>query len=275
MIWFSSRFSTKAPFSIKRKLMNLFYYIVPQLVARKSSLVLTVSQASKDRITRELGIPADKVFVTYEGVNPIFRQNSDVIQISGVRTKYNISSDYIMAIGSADPRKNITTLVQAYAQLPSNLKTAYQLVIIWTHPLLADKLMRQVKESGLMESVRFLIRIPDEDLVLLYNGASIFVFPSLEEGFGLPPLEAMACGVPVIAANNSSIPEIVGDAAILVDDVNPTGKLEELTKKIHQVLTDKALQVSLSQRGLQRARLFSWDRCARETKEVYQSIIRN
>lgn len=276
MIWFSSgKYSTKAPVSLKRKLMNWYYHRVPQLAARKSSLVLTVSQASKDRITRELGIPADKVFVTYEGANPIFRQINDDKQISVIRNKYSLPSEYILAIGSADPRKNITTLVQAYAQLPANLKAAYQLVIIWTHPLMADMLMRQVQDLGLMERVRFLMRVPDEDLVLLYNGASLFVFPSLEEGFGLPPLEAMACGTPVVAANNSSIPEIVGDAALLVDDVHPSGKPEELTEKIRQVLTEKALQDSLSQRGLKRARLFSWNRCAGETIGAYQSILKN
>ena len=238
MIWFSSRYSVKAPVSLKRKLINWYYYLVPKIAARKSSLVLTVSQASKDRITRELGIPADKVFVTYEAASPIFCQTQDVEEISGIRTRYNLPADYIMAIGSADPRKNISTLVQAYAQLPANLKTAYQLVIIWTHPLMADTLMRQVEDLGLIEYVRFLMRVPDEDLVLLYNGASLFVFPSLEEGFGLPLLEAMACGTPVVAGNNSSIPEVVGDAALLVQP-NDT---RELSETIAKVLSDDNLK---------------------------------
>jgi glycosyltransferase involved in cell wall biosynthesis len=265
MIWFSSRYSIKARVPFKRKLMNWYYYRVSELVARKSSLVLTVSLASKDRITQELGIPADKVFVTYEGANPIFRQISDVNQISGVRTKYNLPSDYILAIGSADPRKNITTLVQAYAQLPVNLKKAYQLVIIWTHPLLADKLMRQVEDLELMEHVHFLRQVPDEDLVLLYNGASIFVFPSLEEGFGLPPLEAMACGTPVVASNNSSIPEIVQDAAILVQAGDPQKIVQGITK----ILSDSDIKTELVRKGLKRATDFSWQDCARNTINAY------
>jgi glycosyltransferase involved in cell wall biosynthesis len=265
MIWYSTNNSKRAPAPFKRKLMNWYYYLVPKIAARKSSLIITVSQASKDRITRELGIPADKVFVTYEGTNQIFRQISDVEQISCIRTKYNLPSDYIMGIGSTDPRKNISTLVQAYAQLPANLKTAYQLVIIWTHPLMADKLMRQVKDLGLMERVRFLMRVPDDNLVLLYNGASLFVFPSLEEGFGLPPLEAMACGTPVVAGNNSSIPEIVQDAAILVEAGDP----QEVAQGISKILSDFDLKTELVRKGLKRAADFSWQECARNTINAY------
>ena len=134
-------------------------------------------------------------------------------------------------------------------------------------------LMRRVEDLGLNERVRFLTQVSDDDLVLLYNGASLFAYPTLREGFGLPLLEAMACGTPVVAANNSSIPEIVGDAAILVNDVNPNGNCEELSQMIGQVLSNTALQISLSQRGLRQATLFSWGRCARETIDVYQSIL--
>ena len=269
MIWFSSsNYSARAPVPFKRKLMNWYYSRVPQLAARKSSLVLTVSQASKDRITQKLGIPAEKIFVTYEAASPIFCQTQDVEQIGGIRTKYNLPSDYILAIGSADPRKNITTLVQAYAQLPADLKTAYQLAIVWTHPLMADTLMRQVKDLGLTECVRFLMHVPDEDLVLLFNGASLFVFPSLEEGFGLPPLEAMACGTPCVAANNSSIPEVVEDAAVLFDSDDPRA----LSETIAKVLRDDELRYELTKKGLKRATYFSWEKCALDTIAAYKQV---
>ena len=272
MIWFSYQYTETSPVSLKRKLMNWYYYIIPQLAARKSSLILTVSKASKDRITRELGVPDEKVIVTYEGINQNFRQISNVDELRRIRMKYNLSSDYIMGIGSADPRKNISGLVQAYAHLPVNLKTAYQLVIIWTNTYLTKVLKRQVEDLGLNERVRFLSQVSDEDLVLLYNGASLFAYPTLREGFGLPLLEAMACGTPVIAANNSSIPEIVGDAAILVNDVNPKGNCEELSQKIGQILSNTALQETLTRRGLKQATLFTWYRCARETIDAYRSI---
>jgi glycosyltransferase involved in cell wall biosynthesis len=245
MIWFSSsNYSARAPVPFKRKLMNWYYSRVPQLAARKSSLVLTVSQASKDRITQKLGIPAEKIFVTYEAASPIFCQTQDVEQIGGIRTKYNLPSDYILAIGSADPRKNITTLVQAYAQLPADLKTAYQLAIV------------------------FLMHVPDEDLVLLFNGASLFVFPSLEEGFGLPPLEAMACGTPCVAANNSSIPEVVEDAAVLFDSDDPRA----LSETIAKVLRDDELRYELTKKGLKRATYFSWEKCALDTIAAYKQV---
>jgi glycosyltransferase involved in cell wall biosynthesis len=173
-----------------------------------------------------------------------------------------------LAIGSADPRKNITTLVQAYAQLPADLKTAYQLAIVWTHPLMADTLMRQVKDLGLTECVRFLMHVPDEDLVLLFNGASLFVFPSLEEGFGLPPLEAMACGTPCVAANNSSIPEVVEDAAVLFDSDDPRA----LSETIAKVLRDDELRYELTKKGLKRATYFSWEKCALDTIAAYKQV---
>lgn len=269
MIWYSSRYSTGAPVSIKRKLIGWYYYWIPQLVARKSTMVLTVSQASKDRIINELGIPADKIFVTYEGANPIFRQISDVNQITEVKTRYNLSPDYIMAIGSADPRKNITTLVKAYVQLPPDLIKKHQLAIIWTHSLLADETMRQVEDKGVKERVVFLRQVADEELVLLYNGAALFVFPSLEEGFGLPLLEAMACGTPCVTSNTSSIPEIVGDAALLF---NPF-ESRELSELIAKFLNDDNMRNELSQKGFRRQNLFSWEKCAKQTMYVYEKPV--
>lgn len=250
--------------------MNWYYYILPQLAARKSSRIITVSKASKDSIIRELGVPDEKIIVTYEGTNQIFRQIFDVEQIRRIRTKYNLTSDYIIGIGSTDPRKNISGLVQAYAHLQANLKTAYQLVIIWTNKYLSKVLMKQVEDLGLNERVRFLSQVSDEDLVLLYNGASLFAYPTLGEGFGLPLLEAMACGTPVVAANNSSVPEIAGDAAILV---NPADT-RDLSETISKVLSDGNLRSELSYKGLKRAKEFSWERCAKETIQVYHSIVK-
>lgn len=267
MIWYSTvKNSMKSHSSLKKKLMNWYYYIVTQIAARKASLILTVSQASKDCIGQILGIPSEKVFVTYEASNPMFQQILDERITFPVRKKYNLPCDFIMAIGSADPRKNVSVVVQAYAQLPENLKANYQLVIIWTNSLLAEQLMRHVVELGVDKSVRFITHVSNEDLVRLYNEASLFVFPSLEEGFGLPPLEAMACGTPVVAADNSSIPEILGDAALLVE----AGDVDATADNMTRILTDGMTQAELIQKGLDRAASFSWQKCARETIEVYE-----
>jgi glycosyltransferase involved in cell wall biosynthesis len=269
MIWFSSHYSSKESNSIKRMLMNWYYHCISKHSADKASLLITVSTASKERITLELGIPAEKVLITYEGINPIFRQISDITRLWDVRKKYNLISDYILAIGSADPRKNITTLIQAYSQLPEDLKSDYQLVIILTHPLMADVLMKQTVDLYLANRIHFIKQVDDEELVLLYNAASLFVFPSLEEGFGLPPLEAMACGTPVIAGKNSSMPEILQDAAILTEAKDP----DKIAYGIQKILTDSELKTKLIRKGYSRYVSFSWKKCAIDTISAYKKAV--
>jgi glycosyltransferase involved in cell wall biosynthesis len=160
--------------------------------------------------------------------------------------------------------------VQAYASLPESLRERYQLAIVWTHTLLMEELAQLVETLGLRGRVKFLHSVCDEDLVLLYNAASLFVFPSLYEGFGLPPLEAMACGTPVVAANNSSIPEIVGDGALLTAAEDVTA----MAATIFKVLNDKPLQQRLIETGLKQAASFSWEKCARQTVEIYKMAYR-
>jgi glycosyltransferase involved in cell wall biosynthesis len=269
MIWHSpQKNSTKSPNSLKRKLMNWYYYFVPKFAARDADLIITVSQASKDCITRQLGIPEEKIFVTYEAADPIFHRILDSDLVGATRKKYNLPAKFIMAIGSADPRKNIANLVQAYAQLPVDLRAIYQLVVVWTHSLLAEKLMQQVSDLGLNGFVRFITQVSNEDLVLLYNAASLFVFPSLEEGFGLPPMEAMACGTPVIAADNSSIPEILGDGAILVTAGDPS----KIANEINNVLSNENLKTDLVRKGTLRVANFSWKKCAEDTLAVFRQL---
>jgi glycosyltransferase involved in cell wall biosynthesis len=272
MIWQSPpKSSVKGFGSLKRKLMNWYYYFVPKVAAGNASLIITVSQASKDRISQRLAIPEEKIVVTYEAADPNFRQIRESEQVCAIRKKYNLSAKYIMAIGSADPRKNIATLIRAYAQLPANVKVDYRLVIIWTHTLMAKNLAKQVSDLGLNEYVCFIAQVSNDDLVLLYNGASLFVFPSLDEGFGLPLLEAMACGTPVISVDNSSIPEIVGDAALLADAEDVT----TITNLMAEVLMNEALQRNLREKGLKRAAEFSWGKCASETQAVYQKVVKH
>jgi glycosyltransferase involved in cell wall biosynthesis len=270
MIWFfPERFSNGKPWSAQRKFMEWYYRLVPQLAVRHASAIITVSQAARESIIQHLGVEADKVWVTYEAPSHIYRPVDDAHQIEAVRQKYELASEFILAIGSADPRKNITTLVQAYALLPTTLRERYKLVIVWTHHFLATELANQVEQLGLTTRARFLKQVANEDLVLLYNAASLFVFPSLYEGFGLPPLEAMACGTPVVAANNSSIPEIVGDAALLVEAEDTEG----LADMMAHVLTRETVQTSLAEKGLKQAARFSWEKCARQTMAGYHKSL--
>lgn len=270
MIWyFPERFSKGKPFSGKRKLMEWYYRSVPKIAARQAAAVITVSYASKESLVQHLGLPSERVFVTYAAASRTYRHVDDREPIEALRRKHNLTSDFILAIGSADPRKNITALVRAYALLPASLQERYQLIIVWTHSLLASDLREQVRVWGINDRVKFLRRVSDHELAVLYNAASLFVFPSLYEGFGLPLLEAMACGTPVVAANSSSIPEIVGNAASLADPRN----IDDMAGVIAQVLTDEKLQTLLIQKGLDRAASFSWEKCARETVAVYRNAV--
>jgi len=270
MIWaFPQQFSQNGSQSIKRKLMERYNYAIPQAAIKHASAIITVSCAARDSIVEHSGLRDEHIFVTYEAASPSFKQIKTEQYLESVRQKYKLPSDFILAIGSADPRKNINTLVQAYALLPRETKEKYQLVIVWTHSLLADELSKKIEELGLAKHVRFLQQVSTDDLVLLYNIASLFVFPSLYEGFGLPLLEAMACGVPVIASNNSSIPEIVEDAAILFDAQD----FHDLSVVIKLVLTDESVQLRLRNAGLKRVAGFSWEKCAHETVVCYQYAV--
>jgi glycosyltransferase involved in cell wall biosynthesis len=269
MIWYHpERFSNGRSTTGRRKLMQWYYRVVPKMAAQRAAGVITVSQAAKESIVQSLGLAPDRVFVTHEAAAPIYRRLDNPEQTEPIKQKYSLASDFILAIGSADPRKNIDTLVQAYASLPGSLKERYQLAIVWTHSFLAAGLAAQVEALGLNGRVQFLQRVCDEDLVSLYNTASVFVFPSRYEGFGLPPLEAMACGTPVVAANNSSIPEIVGDAALLTDAED----VATMTQLVAKMLTDETLKRDLIEKGLRRAAEFSWEKCGSETLAVYRKV---
>lgn len=273
MIWyFPQKFSNGQPTSPargrtsgKRKLMEWYYQYVPKAAAQRAAAVVTVSYAAKESIVQHLGLSPERIFVTHEAASPIYRRVNDPVKLAQLRQEYNLASAFILAIGSADPRKNMQTLVQAYALLPAVLRERYQLAIVWTHSFLAAELAEQVRALGIANQVRFLERVSNEALVLLYNAASLFVFPSLYEGFGLPLLEAMACGAPVVAANNSSIPEIVAEAAVLVEAQD----IKAMAGAIAGVLSYEALKDALIEKGLKQAARFSWTKCARETLAVY------
>jgi alpha-1,3-rhamnosyl/mannosyltransferase len=170
-----------------------------------------------------------------------------------------------LALGSADPRKNMPALVRAYAQLPADLRTKTSLAIVCTHQSLEPRLAGLVDSLNTASRVRFLHQVSADSLVALYNEAALFVFPSIQEGFGLPLLEAMACGTPIVAADNSAIPEIAGDAALLVDPMDA----DAMAGRMRRVLTDAPLRAALVRAGLRRAATFSWERCARETVDAY------
>lgn len=265
-IWMFPHRFTRQQQRVRRSLMDLYYRYVPKMAARRARAVITVSCDARAAIVQYLGIPAHRVFVTYEAAASIYRTRDRALAINAVHERFGLSKGFILALGSADPRKNISTLIRAYAHVPEHMRIHYELAIVWTHPLLAESILAEARVRGVEGQLRFLRQVSNDDLVNLYNAAALFVFPSRYEGFGLPILEAMACGAPVVAANNSSIPEVAGEAALLVDAESPLS----IARAIERLLNDASLRDELRARGMQRAASFSWQRCARETIAVYQ-----
>lgn len=272
MIWFApEQFAQQRSRSVKRTLMAWYYRLVPYLAARRAALILTVSYAAKASIVDKLDIKADRIVVTYEAASPIYQPIGEPVRLTYIRHKYKLATEFILALGSADPRKNMATLLAAFAHLPAAVRERYHLSIIWTHPFLSAEIAAQVQQLGLTEQVQFLEDVPTADLALLYNAATLFAFPSRYEGFGLPLLEAMACGTPVVAADNSSIPEVAGDAALLFPADDP----DLMATCIERVLSEPDLYATLRHKGLQRAAQFSWGSCAQQTLAAYRhSLLR-
>jgi glycosyltransferase involved in cell wall biosynthesis len=223
--------------------------------------IITISEFSKKEIIDLLGLPPDKITVTLLGVDNAFRP--------GKQTVPGLPERYILSLGNLEPRKNLPLLVNAYASLPGDLQERYPLVIAgakaWHHHEL-NKTLSSLERKGKIILTGY---IPQGVLPNLHKNASLFVYPSLYEGFGLPVLEAMASGVPVITSNTTSLPEVVGDAGLLVDPQN----VDALREGISRLLADDTLRRDISGKGLERARLFSWEKCCRETLAVYERVI--
>jgi glycosyltransferase involved in cell wall biosynthesis len=268
MIWYSQKYTLGKPKHMKQELIHWYWRKVAERAAHRAAVVLTVSEASKRSIVQELGLADNRIFVTYEAASEIYRPITEGQLTAQLRQRYALDCEFILAIGSADPRKNIATLIDAYAILPATLQEQYQLVIVWTHPSLAPETQELVERLGLSERLQFVKQVPNEDLVVLYNAATLFVFPSQNEGFGLPLLEAMSCGTPVLTTDNSSIPEVVGDAAIMVE----ADDTDAMAKEMGRLLMDPSLREELVERGFKRAAGFSWSNCGRDTLRVYEEV---
>jgi glycosyltransferase involved in cell wall biosynthesis len=229
--------------------------------------VIAVSECTKRDVMRLYGLDEAKIRVIYEGVNPRLG-TAPPEAIAAARHRYNLTDSFILCVGTIEPRKTLTLLLEAFQAL-KNQRTESKLVIVGKKGWLYEGFFRRLRELGLEDEVIFPGFVPDEDLPAVYSAADLFVFPSLYEGFGLPVLEAMACGAPVICSNTSSLPEIVGDAAMTLDPLDH----EAWVAAMKEVLESKALQEEMTARGLQRARMFSWEETARKTLDVYRDVL--
>jgi len=225
--------------------------------------VLTVSESSKRDIMERLGVPEDRISVVYQGVE-FDRFFPSRVPHSDRKT----NSPYIFCVAGDSLNKNVGTLLQAYANLPNFLRGQYQLILAGDVQK-SEHLPPLIQKLGLEKHLEFTGIISDERLARLYQDAAVFVFPTLYEGFGLPVLEAMACACPVITSNTSSLPEVAGDAGILVDPLDASA----LGAAIERVLTDQDLGKRLRNAGVRRAKQFDWDRTARQTVSLYRRVV--
>jgi len=237
------------------------------LTYKKADAIISISEHTKRDIIKYFRIPEEKITVIYEAANASYKKIDDQKGIGDVRKKYQTGDKYLLHIGTLNPRKNLLFLVDVFSEVIKKHKD-YNLVIVGKEGWYFDQLYEKVKKLDLKNKIRFTGYIDEKDKAYLYNGASLFVFPSLYEGFGLPPLEAMSCGIPVISSKTSSMPEVVGDAGILL---SPNDK-KSWIKNINNVLSDKKLQKQMSEKSLERAKYFSWEKCAKQTLKVYERL---
>jgi len=254
------------------KTLDLRYNYYRQLAAaKKSAMIITISEYSKKDIMRILHVSEEKIKVIYLAANEKFKPIKDNQILEKVKAKYNINRPFALYVGGFDYRKNVERLIKSFYLFSQQSTEDLQLVI---GGCIGNKIALELKQLISLLNLKEKIVLPgfiaDRDLPAMYSAAELLIFPSLYEGFGLPVLEAMACGTPVICSNTSSLSEVAGDAAILV---NPYDE-EEIAQAMKRVLSNPDLREKMKRKGLERAKLFSWEQTAKKTLKVYQGVVR-
>lgn len=245
------------------------YYGQIDRAVHAADQIIAVSKSTRRDIINLLGVDEKKISVIYEAANPIFRPMDRQQALAQVRARYPVPDAFVLFVSTIEPRKNVQGLLHSFRRLLDNYKLDISLVLAGARGWLSQEAYDLVNELNLQGRCLFLGSVEESDLVLLYNAARCLAYPSFYEGFGIPPLEAMACGTPAIVSNLSSLPEVVGDAALLVAPQD----IEGLTVALWRVLTDDVIWSELQQKGFKRAQRFSWERAARETLGVYHQVV--
>ena len=245
---------------------QIYRQYINEMVVRKADMIIVPSYSTKRDLTYLFGIRSEKIKVIYHGVESRFVEISNVEEY---RRRNNLPAKMILTVGTLEPRKNIVTLIKAFKKLRERGLKDYKLVVAGDKRGNVKELLDEIKSNNLKHAILFPGTVKDKDLPLLYNCAKIFVYPSLCDGFGMPPLEAMACGIPVITSNTSAFPEVVGDAGIMVD---PTD-VRALCDSMYDLLQDRESWYRMRNMGLERSKLFSWEKVAKETMAVYDEVL--
>lgn len=252
------------PETVGRGYLIKFLQEMPKIIKEAASII-TVSEWSKNEILRFFPNAEKKTFVTHLAAKTIFKPLNKSFCKDVLKNKFKIDNDFILYIGGFSPRKNVTALLRAFSKIHGSLPSEYKLVITGSIKGEGSMLPEMCEKLKISDKVIFTGFVDEAKLPIFYNAAALFVYPSLYEGFGLPPLEALSCGTPVVTSNVTSIPEVVGDAAILI---NPLDE-EELASKIASVLSDTKQAEALSINGLDKAKEYTWAQTAHKTLLVY------
>ncbi len=254
-------------FSVKRRFWH--WLVSDRQAAKKAAKVVTDSHSTKCDLINRFDVPEEKIEVIHLGVeHHLYNQNIAEEQLEEVKNAYGLRNDYILYLGTIEPRKNIEGTIKAYEILRSERKEKISLVLAgglgWSY----RNILKKIDNSPYKSDIHFLGAVPESSKPALYRSAKMLVFPSFYEGFGLPPLEAAACGTPVIAGMNSSFPEVMGDACVYV---NPYDSVQIATA-MKALLNDEALRSKMIQAGLERVKIFSWENTARGLLKIFQSL---
>ncbi|MBB6714181.1 glycosyltransferase family 4 protein [Clostridium gasigenes] len=258
----------RMPETVSDRYLNIFNNELPKIIQNCDG-ILTVSEFSKQDIAKEFNFPKEKIFVTHLAAEDIYRPLNKDLCKKNLCDKYGIKDDFILYVGGFSPRKNILGIIEAFSLLDSTIKKDLKLVITGKKGISYELYKKRTEDLFISSSVIFTDFIPLNDLPTFYNASKLLVYPSFYEGFGLPPLEAMACGTPVISSNVTSLPEVCLDSAILI---NPYS-ISELKLSIENVLTDDTLRLTMIQKGLLTSSLYTWENTALQTIKAYETIL--
>lgn len=260
----------KMPQTVSERYLRIFSEEMPQIISNCDGII-TVSNYSKKDIVETFNFPQEKIFVTELAAEDIYRPLDLMLCKTLIKQYYSIEDDYILYIGGFSPRKNIIGLIEAFSRFKIKYKKAIKLVIAGKQGASYSSYLKRTRELHVEEDVIFPGFIPIEHLPGLYNAAKLFVYPSLYEGFGLPPVEAMSCGTPVITSNVTSIPEVTGDSALLVDPYD----IDSLSNAMYWTLSDENLRQKLIIKGFVRASELNWKETAKKTIIAYSKTVNN
>ena len=256
-------------YSWYQKIGNMYRRFVVPRILKKAAKVITVSNFERNRIKEFFQLKEEKIVAIYNGVGEHFMQIEDQEYLEHIKEKYSLPEHYFFFLGNTDPKKNTKGVLKAYSAYVKKQGKDIKLLMLDYDEVELLSLLQEIGDSQLREQIYLAGYVNNQDLPAIYNMADLFLYPSLRESFGIPMLEAMACGTPVVTSNTSSMPEVSGDAALIVDPYNP----EEITSAILDLMKDSEKKNRLIQKGLLRAKAFSWREMAKENVKLYNEVL--